>query len=89
MMGGLGRAIQGYPCLLKPSDFQSKSVQKRRKKRENLRKYCDFLMFGRQNLVHVQNLVQNILVFIHAVVLQRSTAVYSSTDILLECTQLY
>ena len=44
-------AIQGYPCLLKPSDFQSKSVQKRRKKRGNLSKYCNFLMFGRLNLV--------------------------------------
>jgi hypothetical protein len=47
---GPNAAIQGYPCLLKPKDFQSKSVQKRRKKTENL-KYGNFLMFGRQNLV--------------------------------------
>ena len=45
-----GQSRDTRACL-KPSDFQSKSVQIRRKKRENLRKRCNFLMFGRQNLV--------------------------------------
>ena len=38
-------------CLLKPSDSQSKSVQKGRENREILENTANFLIFDRQNLV--------------------------------------